>query len=646
MEGDSMTWEFDVPTSHVNFNDPDELDEDVLTSYFNKQEENLEEIEGNSTTQPLFNVDLNTKTSTARKVKKTPRKKPQVGPGTPVKARSSKRLKLNDSANLNLSTKSASGKHPLSREERELEEIRRAKEESKRVKEDSKKSFKALSVPPPKRTYKPQITQVSEFRFATDKRLKSHGMVTRADAPAERSFDKNLRSSNTVEHTMKTTIPKPFSFDSKNRKRKMNDDECSSGKYVPTAKAINDFHNKTPSRYRVPSKLNKGVIPKGPMKALKMTHPQTPNLRVSKRARPDTHIESQQEKDEKELEEIKKHKFQAKPVNKAVLSGPSKLKEVEKKEPTVPIGFNFASDKLQIKTTNTKKTPVKAFKANPIPTGIFDGVKGLQEKQHIPPTKPQSPKFLSKGKTRPVELANEVPPMPKYYKPPPISTGVKHTKVEPRSVTKPVPFGFDASDQKRFAEKEKKIQEAIEEEKKKASSFKARPLPKLSPCKLPEIEKMPLTTPQPFQLNIDQRCNPRVEQAKQQLEEQKQQEQEKRLFKANTSYDKILHSEGWKPALEHKVTAPMEFELNSSARAKKREEYDEWRREQDDEMSRREERRREEQAAADAEEVKKLRKQMEVHAQPVRNYKKFEVTKSEKELTVPQTPKFSQRFNK
>ena len=89
-----------------------------------------------------------------------------------------------------------------------------------------------------------------------------------------------------------------------------------------------------------------------------------------------------------------------------------------------------------------------------------------------------------------------------------------------------------------------------------------------------------------------------------------------------------------------------EFELNTDRRAAEREELDERKHEQElllEEM--REERRRREEEQ-DKAAIAQLRHDMVHKAQPVKHYRPVTVQPSDKPLTAPQTPKFSDRLRK
>jgi len=544
--------------------------------------------------------------------------------------------------NVNKDVPQSNKKH-LTHEERERLSIERAKKESERLKMESKKSYKLLELEPPaKKCFKLKVTSVKEFKFATDKR---HGMQTRNDKYIEKKeFKRQLRSSTTANQAnLKLTQPKPFSFVGKQRKRPATE----ASEYVSTAEMVNKFANKTPSRFHKAAK-NSNFVKESCSRRLGNTVPKTPNF--SKRKKTVTHnIISFQEKLEQEFEEAKKNQFKARPVNKQILRKADTLKKVNKKEVTVPLNFNFASDNLPAKAKKEDGGASYVFKAQQIPKGMLEGVTGVKQKKKTASTKPVSPNFSKLNKRQRVEPATRMVEKPSLYKPPPkTTTGVMQLKSNTsRSVTQPKPFAFDARDKERFAKKEQKLQEEREKPLKLASAFRARKAPNMdSPSRLPPKKSFALTKIEPFNLEIEERVETRVEEHKRKILEEDKLEAEKRNFKANTGYEKILKKEAWKPELEHKFTEVLDVDLKSTVRAQKRNEYDQQRKILQDQSEAIAQAENEAAKYREIEEAKELRKQMNVKAHDIRKYKPIRVAKSEKSLTKPMSPNFSTRFNK
>jgi len=548
--------------------------------------------------------------------------------------------------NINNDVPQSNKKH-LTHEERERLSIERAKKESERLKMESKKSYKLLELEPPaKKYFKVKVTNVKEFKFATDKRVhKNHEMQTRNDKYIEKNeFKRQLRSSTTPNQAnLKLTQPKPFSFVGKQRKRPATED----AEYVSTAEMVNKFANKTPSRFHKAAK-NSNFVKGSSSRRLGNTVPKTPNF--SKRTKTVTHnIPSFQDKLEQEFEEAKKNQFKARPVNKQILSKADTLKKVNKKKVTVPLKFNFASDNLPAKAKKEDGGASYVFKAQQIPQGMLKGVTGVKEKKKAASTKPVSPNFSKHKKRQRVEPATRTVEQPRFYKPPPkTTTGVMQLKSNTsRSVTQPKPFAFDARDKERFAKKEQKLQEEREKSLKLASTFRARKAPNMdSPSRLPPKSSFALTKIEPFNLEIEERVGTRVEEHKRKILEKEKLEAEKRNFKANTGYEKVLKKEAWKPELKHKFTEVLDVDLKSTVRAQKRNEYDQQRKILQDQSEAIAQAEIEAAKCREIEEAKELRKQMNVKAHDIRKYKPIRVAKSEKSLTKPMSPNFSTRFNK
>lgn len=636
MEEANSMWEFNAPTNILDLEKVNHQENmGGMDCYFIDEESEMLEDESE---QPFFNTATpNHKASTFIKKTKT-ENVGNVEQACEKNLTPAKCLKL-ESGESKINTMKESV------EEESLEEYRK-KEESLKV-EYCQHSSNAL-----RKATKPSFlelqlsTKVAKNSLPNNERTKSHVMTTRQDKCTKMSFEKSLRQvSKEVPCKPKPTIPKPFSFDKGSRKRCYSEEKPLET-YVSTAKAVMDFQKKTPLRFRQGSRL--GKVSLAPAKTMKLTQPKTPNITKTKRRL--EHIESQEQKEEKEWEEIQKYQFQAKPVNKAILENPEKLKPVGKKRATVPVGFNFTNNHLRasISFVPDNKKDRQGFKAQPVPAGIFDGVKGLRERKKIPLTKPQSPNFASKKFAK--NSGTERESLPKRDAPQRVSAataGVScSSRMDMKTITKPKPFKFEEEDRKRFAAKREKIQEVITEEKKMASAFKARPLPDFASAKLPERSKSVVTKPEPFHMKTDERVSARVIQHQQDLLNHYRDEEEQRKFRANTSYRATLHGEPWKPQLNHKFTEPVGFKLKSEERAIKRNEYEEWRLAQEAEQRQAEEEARVELEAENERERRAIRKQMEVKANPIRRYKRFEIVKSSKNLTVPLSPGFSQHKNK
>jgi len=112
-------------------------------------------------------------------------------------------------------------------------------------------------------------------------------------------------------------------------------------------------------------------------------------------------------------------------------------------------------------------------------------------------------------------------------------------------------------------------------------------------------------------------------------------------------YKKVTQGKPWQPKLDHKPpTEPLNIVMRSEIRAKERGEYE---KRCHEEIKEKENVMKEDlirQEKVEKKEVVALRKSMVHKAQDIHKYKGVRVTKSNKPLTLPESPKFSTRFNK
>merc|ERR1711936_701477 len=199
-------------------------------------------------------------------------------------------------------------------------------------------------------------------------------------------------------------------------------------------------------------------------------------------------------------------------------------------------------------------------------------------------------------------------------------------------------FSFEQRDKLTMEKKEEKIKQIYEEEK-KAREFHAKPIMKEDAEKVPEMQKILPTKPEPFKLQIKERVEARLTQWQENVE--KELEEQKRAAEFKATEPKVLDKAPFVPKPSDKPLSEISnIVLHSDRRAEEREAFDlkVKQKEVDMEGAKREQeerRKREEQ-----EEVARLRKAAVHRAQPIRNYKPVEVKPSEKPLTNPSSPKF------
>ncbi|KAF7248685.1 Targeting protein for Xklp2-B [Varanus komodoensis] len=450
------------------------------------------------------------------------------------------------------------------------------------------------------------------------------------------------------------TIPKPFKL-SQGNKRKIEDVAT---EYVSLAQQVQNFQRRTPSRYHLRNrKEEEGTAGPAQSRPVKppLTHPRTPCLETKNRLRPVT-CKSSAELEAEEVARLQQYKFKAQGLNPRILEGgPILPKKPPVKEPTKPIGFNLETEK-RIQERENKKPQEESFTfhSRPCPTKILEDVVGVPEKKLLPITVPKSPAFALKNRVGALareeekDKEEEAPPVIKAKPMPHFGVPYKPKAAEPRQVEM-CPFSFDSRDKERMQLKEKKIEELKKEE---VPKFKALPLPQFDHVSLPEKKVKSPTKPEPFQLAIDVRGAARHEMWQQQVKEEMKRQKEAAFFKAQPST--VVHQEPFVPRKDTKPlaeglsgsAAPENFELATERRARERQEFESRLAELEGEKARLQEaaRRAEEERAR--EELARLRDELVHKAKPIRRYQNVEVKPSEKPLTVPKSPNFSDRFQR
>ena len=89
----------------------------------------------------------------------------------------------------------------------------------------------------------------------------------------------------------------------------------------------------------------------------------------------------------------------------------------------------------------------------------------------------------------------------------------------------------------------------------------------------------------------------------------------------------------------------LDFELNTETRAERRAEWEQYQKERCDEADRHDEAQQAALAEAEKEEAERLRAATLFKHNEVRHYKTVKIQPSDKPLTQPETPKFSERLN-
>lgn len=532
-----------------------------------------------------------------------------------------------------------------STEQQELERIEALQKEVAEQRKRNEASYKAAlagSHLPKKQVL--STTVPKEFNFRSDGRLKNQADVT--DSHKEGDFASQLRRhpASPLKAPKGTTIPKPFNLSTGNKRKH------EEGEYVSMAQQIEQFQKRTPVRYHLRSRQSQDKGP-SPVKTNKpaITHPHTPQLLTRQRSRP-VMVKSSAELEAEELEKLQQFKFKALELNRKILEGAVAPKKPAPKEATRPEGFQLEVEKRLQDRHVSKKTEEPenhTFHSRPLPTRILEEVVGVPEKKVLNPTVPESPAFALKNRVRMERKAEEVkPPAPMKALPVPHYLPF-HPKPAVKNQVEMCPFSFEQREQERRAQKEKRLDELRNEE---VPKFKARPLPDFNEVSLPEKKVIEPTRPAPFKLVVDERGATKGERWEHMVKEELKQQAEAACFKARPNA--VVNKEPFVPKKENRSllantthsSVSEGFHLSTERRAKERLEFERALREKEalrTQVEAQESREREEH---EREEISRLRQEQVHKAQPIRRYKPVELKHSEATLTVPQSPKFSDRF--
>ncbi|XP_067303313.1 targeting protein for Xklp2 isoform X2 [Pseudorasbora parva] len=576
--------------------------------------------------------DQRRRSSTSRTVRRS-----SAGARSSVRLRSKPGIssKTLDAASASNTTKQKST------EQQELERIEALQKEVAEQRRKNEASYRAALVgsqPPKKHVLSTTIPKV--FNFRSDSRLKNHTDGGSADSSyKEINFTSQLRKhpSSPLKAPKGTTVPKPFKL---SRGKRKHDEE---GAYMPMAQQIEQFQKRTPTRYHLRSRQSQERGP-SPVKTEKpkITHPKTPQLMTRQRHRP-TMVKSTAEIEAEEVEKLQQFKFKALELNRKILEGALIPKKPVSKEVTRPEGFQLEIEKRIQERQASKKPEEKedlAFHPRPLPTRILEEVVGVPEKKVLNPTVPESPAFVLKNRVR-IERKKEEDKPPAPIK----AFAVPHflpfqPKPPVKSQVEMCPFSFEERDRERRVIKEKKLDELRNEE---VPKFKAQPLPDFHEVHLPEKKVAEPTKPAPFKLMVDERGTAKGERWEQMMKEELKRQAEAACFKARPN--SVVHKEPFIPKKENRsILVPEGFQLATERRAKERLDFEKELSEREAMKAHMAEERAREQEEQEKEEIARLRQEQVRKAQPIRRYKPIELKKSDVSLTVPQSPKFSDRF--
>ncbi|XP_069607111.1 targeting protein for Xklp2 isoform X2 [Ranitomeya imitator] len=531
-------------------------------------------------------------------------------------------------------------------EEQELEKMQQLQQELAQKLKKNEESLKAAlaGAGQPLKKIPVQSTKPVDIHFHTDDRMKRHQEESSGEQYKQVDFTSELRKHPpSPAHIPKggRTIPKPFNLSQSNKRKH----EETTGEYVSTAEQVLAFCRKTPQRFHLRSRQKEMEGP-SPIKnvKLKITNPMTPILTTRQRHRPVT-CKSSAEVEAEELAKLQQYKFKAQELNTKILEGgPLLPKKPPVKEPTKPVGFNLEIEKRlqQREKKNGEEEEPFTFHSKPCPSRILADVVGVPDKKALPPTVPQSPAFALKNRVRVQtweEMKDEPPPIIKANPMPHYGVPFKPKLVEQKQV-EVCPFSFNERDRQRMEDKEKKLDQLRNPD---IPKFKAQPLPQFDHIALPEKKVKEVTSQEPFNLQIDKRGEQKLQRWKQQIKEEQKQQKEMTAFKARPNT--VTNQEPFVPKKDSRMLSVQEnFELATERRARERQEFEKHLAEKETEKCLMEEEERRLQEEREKEELNRLRHELVHKAQPVKKFKHVDVKTSDVPLTVPKTPKFSDRF--
>ncbi|XP_071874856.1 uncharacterized protein [Bombus fervidus] len=444
----------------------------------------------------------------------------------------------------------------------------------------------------------------------------------------------------------------------KNRRR--------SNQFVSLAEAISKFQNGTPQRFRTLSNkdMKPGPLMKLKRSPLKLTYPVSPALRCKQRTRRGN-ILSQQEREELEFEEMKKHQIKANPVPINILKGRSVLKKVPKKPTTVTEEFHLTQSKrirhtagpsLNLEqntnakehkkvvpiTLSTSSSSVSSKKENPCIEVVADNTKVTKFNSNIrnkefQMRKEEKLKNLHTQEVNKVKTEFHARPAPKFLKP---TNTVKEQSSKRRTVAT-CPFSFEERN-KFLAKKKEEFIKQVEEQNKKVRVFHANPAPSFKPVVIHGLSKdnmrskdkvhssKELGTRQTKSCNNQENKQPNI--MNNTLTDISTRKKET-VNRISTSLIDIKNKK-----LNNVQNKVVKVELNTMKRVQKRNEFDDKIKKREQEFGAKKMQEEKNKLLKEKMERAELRKMAEVKARPMPVYKPINIVKSTKPITNPQSP--------
>ena len=298
-----------------------------------------------------------------------------------------------------------------------------------------------------------------------------------------RSYDR--KSTGPVKGTFKLTEPSTpkFASDARARQKKPLTVDTEPEAYVPVAEVANNVWGGKNSRFHSkPTDSQPQLSYEAPV----LTEPHTPKLSTTTRSR-ETHIESFEEREAREMAEMKP--FKAQEFNQQIKNSIGELGvvKVARKKPTMPMSPKFQTDE-RISRRHS--------------------ISGAAAKDRSPGSHQFRAKKVGEG-------------VPNYVAVP----------VDKRPLTQFKPFNFSTETR---AREQPRSPDKKSESPTKAEPFKARPIPSTldNPSAMPQVQKKKLTVPVAPALKGMERHEEAQKQLRLKIEEERKKAQEKMVFKA------------------------------------------------------------------------------------------------------------------
>ncbi|XP_046736428.1 targeting protein for Xklp2 homolog [Diprion similis] len=463
-----------------------------------------------------------------------------------------------------------------------------------------------------------------------------------------------------------------------------------SNKYVSMAEAISKFQTGTPKRFRsISSKNTKlGPVQKVRQVSVSATVPISPALRCKLRTRPTT-ILSQEEREQQEIRELRKHSARGNmPRANSLKSLPQnsapktvRNRSVSSTHPPAPTATKICKPnmedkvnreamrvKVTVPTVVSTKEGVAVQDAEISNFGVPDITSAkLTTTKVMPFSFEMRNRELQKRKEKKMkELMNEeqnktkgtfhARPVPTFKKPmlsvPKEANTAKHN-------TKPCPFSFEQRDKNLLKKKENYIKTVLEEDK-KARIFQAKPIPEFKPVLVRGISKENINAgnktsnsapPLSQKTRISVLPSSKSGSRNCLLTKNKCSNQENQnpsvVSSAQSSQNcKLKEDKSKYDPNPIKVLSDHEFQLNTDKRAKERKEFDERIKQKEQEVEKLKKEAEAEKLKRTESEIAELRKMAEIQARPMPIYKPPVVIRSEKPLTEPQSPGWASKLKR